>query len=152
DRTPEDRALAYLSREVPRWSAENKCYSCHNNGDAARALYVAYRQSHWFPAKALADTTRWLGRPQGWDHNGGEGPFSDKVQARLQFAAALVEAVDAGLIKDKDALARAAALVAEHQQPDGSWQIGAEGSLGSPATHGVALATSLARRTLQRAD
>ncbi len=27
--TPEERALAYLAREVPRWSAENHCYSCH---------------------------------------------------------------------------------------------------------------------------
>ena len=30
------RALQFLSREVPSWSIENKCYSCHNNGDAAR--------------------------------------------------------------------------------------------------------------------
>jgi hypothetical protein len=150
--TPEDRALAYLGREVPRWSAENKCYSCHNNGDAARALYVAKRLAYTVPAKALEDTSRWLARPQRWDHNGGEGPFNDKVLARLQFAATLVEARDAGLVKDNEALARAAALVAGHQQKDGSWRIGAEDSLGSPATHGAALATSLARRTLQKAD
>ena len=37
----EDRALAYLIREVPAWSREHKCFSCHNNGDAARALYTA---------------------------------------------------------------------------------------------------------------
>ncbi len=39
----EARAVAFLSREVPRWSRENHCYSCHNNGDAARALYQASR-------------------------------------------------------------------------------------------------------------
>ncbi|MFO1532763.1 MAG: ArsA-related P-loop ATPase, partial [Thermoplasmatota archaeon] len=33
----------HLAREVPRWSAENHCYSCHHNGDAARALYAAAR-------------------------------------------------------------------------------------------------------------
>ena len=42
-RRPEARAVAFLSREVPRWSRENHCYSCHNNGDAARALYQASR-------------------------------------------------------------------------------------------------------------
>ena len=35
---PEARAVAFLVREVPSWSVENKCYSCHNNGDAARAI------------------------------------------------------------------------------------------------------------------
>src|SRR5437667_8821460 len=91
DASPEARALAYLAREVPRWSAENKCYSCHNNGDAARALYRALRLGEPVPAGAVADTSRWLSRPAQWDHNGGEGPFSDKQLARIQFAAALVE-------------------------------------------------------------
>ena len=72
--SPETRALAYLAHEVPRWSRENKCYSCHNNGDAARALYVAMRLSLPVPSKALKDTSHWLARPQQWDHNGGEGP------------------------------------------------------------------------------
>src|SRR5262249_25750881 len=34
----EERAVAYLVREVPLWSQENHCFSCHNNGDGARAL------------------------------------------------------------------------------------------------------------------
>ena len=38
---PELRAVGFLSHEVPKWSRENHCYSCHNNGDAARALYEA---------------------------------------------------------------------------------------------------------------
>jgi hypothetical protein len=150
--TPESRALAYLAREVPRWSPENKCYSCHNNGDAARALYRASRLSYPLPAEVLADTSRWLAQPQRWDHNGGEGPFSDKKLARIQFAAALVEALDAGQVKEKQPLVRAAELVAEHQHADGSWQVEAEGNTGSPATYGACLATHLARRTLQRAD
>jgi hypothetical protein len=150
--TPEDRALAYLAREVPAWSAKNKCYSCHNNGDAARALYVAKRLWYSVPDKALADTSRWLAKPVGWDHNGGDTPNKDKVLARIQFAAALVEAIDAGQVKGKQALASAAELVAEEQRKDGSWKIGAEGTIGAPATHGDVLATQFARRTLQRAD
>jgi hypothetical protein len=39
DSSPEDRAVAFLTREVPLWFEENGCFSCHNNGDAARVLY-----------------------------------------------------------------------------------------------------------------
>jgi hypothetical protein len=150
--TPEARALAYLVEEVPRWSKENNCFSCHNNGDGARALYAAVRLGHKVPAKALEDTSRWLGKPERWDHNGGEGPFSDKLLARIQFGAALVEAVDAGLVKDREALGRAAELVAASQQKDGSWQVDAESAVGSPGTYGPALATHFARRLLKRGD
>src|SRR5262249_30118388 len=148
---PEQRALAYLAREVPRWARENKCYSCHNNGDAARALYVAVRVSHPVPMNALDDTSRWLERPQQWDHNGGEGPYSDKKLARIQFAAALLTALDAGLVKDRQALVRAAQLVVEQQEKDGSWQVDAFGAIGSPVTYGSCLATYQARRILQSA-
>ncbi len=149
---PEERALAYLAREVPRWAVHNRCYSCHNNGDAARALYVAARLGRRVPPEALADTTRWLARPAGWDRNGGEGPFNDRKLARLQFAASLVEAADAGLVKDGTALERAAERVAGHQEEDGSWVTSADGAVGSPTAYARALATYLARRTLARAD
>src|SRR5437588_8866721 len=92
--SPEKRALAYLAREVPRWSTENKCFSCHNNGDAARALYTAVRLGYDVPKKALEDTSRWLQRPAQWDHNGGETGISDKGLARIQFASALVDALE----------------------------------------------------------
>src|SRR2546426_2310157 len=94
--TPEERAIAYLAREVPRWSADNKCFSCHNNGDAARALYTAVKLSYRVPAGALDDTSAWLATPDRWDQNGGEGPFSDRRLARIQFAAALRTAVETG--------------------------------------------------------
>jgi hypothetical protein len=150
--TPEGRAVAYLSREVPRWSAENSCYSCHNNGDAARALYAAVRLSRPVPERALADTTLWLSRPERWDHNGGEGPATDKGLAHIQFAAALAAAQGAGLLQDRKPLTRAADLVARGQEADGSWTVGAPGTTGAPATYGTCLATALARRTLETAD
>jgi hypothetical protein len=150
--TPEDRALAYLAREVPAWSLDNKCYSCHNNGDAARALYAAHRLGHKLPEKALADTTRWIADPVRWDDNGGDPKFSDKRLARLQFALTLLEAGEAGLVKDPNPLRDAAALVAAGQHTDGSWPVGADGALGSPATHGTTLATAEASRLLRRAD
>jgi hypothetical protein len=151
-KTPEERALAFLAVEVPRWSAENQCYSCHNNGDAARALYRAQRGTHAVPAKSLEDTTRWLARPEGWDKNGGDSSPKDQGLARVQFAAALLEAGAAGQLTDRAPLLRAAALVAEHQKKEGCWKPDGEETVGSPATYGTALTTYQARRVLQQAD
>jgi squalene cyclase len=150
--TPESRAIAYLSREVPRWSADNKCYSCHNNGDAARALYTAHRLKHSLPAKTLDDTSAWLTKPENWHKNGGDVEFKDDGLARIQFAAALVEALEAGLVKERKPLLAAAELVAKDQRTDGSWQAQFGIAIGSPVTYGTPLATVQARRVLQKAD
>src|SRR3954447_21847445 len=98
---PEQRAAAYLSQEVPKWARENHCYSCHNNGDAARALYQAARSGRRVDQRALADTTGWLLQPAGWDHNGGDGPFNDKRLARIAFTAALATAVSTDWVRDR---------------------------------------------------
>lgn len=147
-----NRAIAYLTREVPAWSVKNKCFSCHNNGDGARALYMAVRLGHSVPKKSLTDTSNWLTRPEKWDKIGDEAGSSDKNLARIQFAAALVDALDAGVITNQEVLGKAAIHVAENQKPDGSWQVDAPGNVGSPATYGPCLATCLARRTLLKAD
>jgi hypothetical protein len=142
--TPLDRAVAYLTAEVPRWSRENGCFSCHNNGDAARALFAAKARGIAVPAAAIADTVAWLKTPGSWDENKGNPAFSDKKLARLQFA---IAAVDAG------ANARAAAeSIVALQDPDGSWTVDASTPAGSPVTWGTALATWLASNALQRAQ
>jgi hypothetical protein len=148
----ESRALAFLAREVPSWSVKHKCYSCHNNGDAAKALYQAVRLSYPVPAEALTDTTRWLSLPGSWDENKGDPAFSDKALARIHFAAALSEAMNAKLVKDREVLIEAARLVVEHQQSDGSWKVEQPGNIGSPVTYGACLATAIARQTLHKAD
>ena len=152
DSSPEDRAVAFLTREVPLWFEENDCFSCHNNGDAARALYQAHTLSYPIPARALSDTTDWLGRPLEWDDNKGEPGFSDKKLARIQFSAALVEAFEAGFIEDREVLIEAAEALLPYQRANGSWPIDPEGALGSPVTYGAHLATYMARRTLETAD
>jgi len=150
---PVRRSLDYLAREVPRWSRENRCYSCHNNGDAARALYAARGRTPAATAGALDDTTRWLSRPEGWDKNGGDGPFSDKRLARVQFASALAAANASGASAARAPLARAARLLAADQADDGSWPIDDGGApVGSPAAYGRSLATLSARDTLRAAD
>jgi hypothetical protein len=150
--SPEERALAFLAREVPAWSVKNKCYSCHNNGDGARALYVAHRLKFAIPATALGDTSGWVARPQGWDKNGGDVEYKDEGLARIQFAAALVDAIEAGLVKDRQPLLAAAELVAAGQGKEGSWQGEFKGDVGSPITYGISLSTVQARRVLLKAD
>lgn len=145
----EARAVAYLAREVPRWKAENDCYSCHNNGDAARALLRARARGHEV-GQAMDDTLEWLRRPRAWDRNKTEGGIDDKPLARIQFASALSVAVRTGLAS-RDQLADAAPIVAADQRPDGSWQLDVSQSLGSPTTYGTALATASARRMLAAA-
>ncbi|HUG82123.1 MAG TPA: prenyltransferase/squalene oxidase repeat-containing protein [Bryobacterales bacterium] len=144
----ETAALDYLSQQVPLWKTGNGCYSCHNNGDGARVLYAAQRLGHK-PAP-LQDTTDWLSRPQDWDENRGAPEFSDKKLARIQFAAALEAAVEAGLAP-RQALVTAARSLLPHQESDGSWKIDESGLAGSPITYGAALATYAARRVLKSA-
>jgi hypothetical protein len=153
---PERHAVAYLAQETPRWYADNHCFSCHNNGDGARALFLAVERGYAVPAKALEDTLRWLRDPAGWDHNPANPGFSDKRLARIQFAAALAEAWRTGYTRDRDAVSRAAESLVSEQESDGaslgSWKIDTGGMAGAPATYGSALATYMARRTLEIAD
>ena len=64
------------------------------------------------------------------------------------FAASLLAAREAGLLDEPAALVRAAESLLPHQEPDGSWQVDAAGSVGSPTTWGAHLATLFARRVL----
>ena len=146
--TPEDRAIAHLVREVPDWPTTEKCFSCHNNGVAAAALFAAVRRGHKVPEKSLAETLRWLSQPAKWSGKREGGAPTDETLVRIQFGAALADALDAGLVKERQPLRDAAKLIAAVQAKDGSWQVNAEGLLGSPTTLGTALATHMARRVL----
>jgi len=148
---PETKALEFLKREVPAWSKENGCFSCHNNGDAARALYTATGKGYDVPSEVLADTTAWIRKPERWEENKGDPGFSDKRLANLQFTASLMAAFQSGHVRDGTALKAAARKVAADQDRDGAWHIELQNSIGSPATYGTPLATYLALKTLERA-
>ena len=153
DGTAIDRALGYLSREVPAWSRDNKCFSCHNNGDAARALYQAVKLGRMIDPAATSDTDDWLAHPERWDHNGGDGPFSDKILARVAFTSGLASAVAAGRAEGgKAALIAAGRRLVADQNPDGSWRVESAETVGSPATYGQPLATWLAVDALRATD
>ena len=148
--TAETAAVAYLSVEVPRWRMEHPCYSCHNNGDATRALIAASRRGLMGDRAAegrLDETLAWLRMPERWALNSEDGGVKDLPLARIQFGSALQMLVDAGRA-DRTALDRAAALILADQRADGAWPIAASGAVGSPAAYGTTLATAAARRVL----
>jgi hypothetical protein len=146
--TAEAKAIEFLQREVPAWSRENGCFSCHNNGDGARALYGARRIGYRVAPQALADTTDWVTRPGQWEHNKGDPGFSDQRLASIQFAASLLAARDSGQVIDRRSLEEAARKVAADQGDDGAWHVEPHNPVGSPATYGTTLATFMAWRTL----
>ncbi|MAV35369.1 MAG: hypothetical protein CMJ59_07910 [Planctomycetaceae bacterium] len=147
-----ERAVAYLQREVPAWSVKHRCFSCHNNGDAARALFAAQAAGFAVPQQALAGTRQWLAAPDNWKNNGGDQRFSDQRLAQFQFSMALSGAARARVITDVSALQRAATLTAKQQQTDGSWPLGTGGIVASPITYGRHLATAMGKDLLQQSD
>jgi hypothetical protein len=140
------RAVTFLSKEVPKWHADHSCYSCHNNGDATRALIVAGLRGYDV-GSAVDDTVDFLRVPSRWDQNKAPGGFDDRTLARIQFGSALAAATRAGRAPDST-LVDAAKIIAGDQQGDGSWTLDASKSLASPATYGTLLATASARATL----
>ena len=115
------RGVDYLKVEVPKWKAEHPCYSCHNNGDATRALLVAGAKGYDI-GTSLDDTLAFLKQPAKWDQNKAPSGFDDKALARVQFASALAVAERHGKAASTDLEAAAKLLVAD-QKPDGSWQL-----------------------------
>ena len=141
------RGVGFLATEVPKWKAEHPCYSCHNNGDATRALLVA--QSKGFDiGTSVDDTLAFLKQPAAWEQNKTrDGSGDDKTLARVQFASALAVAERHGKASSTDLEAAAKLLIAD-QQLDGSWTLDQSKSIASPATYGTIIATWSARTTL----
>ena len=115
------KGVDYLKVEVPKWKKEHPCYSCHNNGDATRALLVAGSKGYDI-GTSLDDTLTFLKQPATWDQNKAPSGFDDKALARVQFASALAVAERHGKAASTDLEAAAKLLVAD-QKPDGSWEL-----------------------------
>ncbi len=140
------RGVGYLVKEVPKWKAEHPCYSCHNNGDATRALLVAGAKGYDI-GTSLDDTLAFLKQPATWDQNKAPDGVDDKALARVQFGSALAVAERHGKAASTDLQAAAKLLVAD-QKADGSWTLDDSQSIGSPTTYGPIIATWSARSTL----
>jgi squalene cyclase len=143
------RATNYLRAEVPRWRREHPCYSCHNNGDGARALIAASRKG-LVRIDQFNDAVAWLRAPDRWSSNSADGGVKDLPLSRIQFAAALQGLVAAGG-GSQAALDIAANLVAADQRSDGAWPISATSNVGTPSGYGTPLATAVAASVLRSA-
>jgi hypothetical protein len=140
------KGVQYLKVEVPKWKAEHSCYSCHNNGDATRALLVAQAKGYDI-GPSVDDTLQFLKQPATWNQNKAPAEVDDKTLATIQFASALTVAERHGKAASTD-LEAAAKLLVAGQQPDGSWQLDDSQGLGSPASYGTLIATWSARTSL----
>jgi hypothetical protein len=129
-------AVAYLEAEVPSWKPQNGCYSCHNNGDGARAVLVASGAQN----PAVADTLRFLRDPGKW-------PKDLAPLALVQFANALFASGESGA-----PFRQAVEQFASKQKADGHFEMDAEAAAGSPVTYGPVLGTVIARDLLMRGD
>jgi len=143
------KAVTYLANELSSWNTDHTCYSCHNNGDAIRALTIARDQGFSFRATEFEQTIQWLKRPTEWSKNGPDGEFNDRRLAKLQFAAALAS-IETRHPTARQPLQDAAALLASDLLPDGSWPGQPFGTIGSPITYGAFLATAQARDVLRQ--
>jgi len=151
----EQKAIHYLSQHIPQWKPQQKCFSCHHNGDATRAMFLARQKGFCLPKEVPKETIAWLKHPRRWKNNaGGQGPQNDKKLAAIQFANALCKMFE---LKDRPksllpTLEIAAKLVLTHQEKDGSWKVDADSLLGSPVTYGRTLATGICRNILIKAN
>ncbi len=154
-----EASVGFLAVETPKWRREHKCFSCHNNGDAARALLKAKQLGFAVPDASLADTIDWLANPKRWEEKpkarggdgGSESGSKDLSLARLQFSLALELAIKTETIADRSVLDSAALKLALDQTADGSWKISDNGVVAAPATYGPVLSTLLASRVLASA-
>jgi hypothetical protein len=147
------RAIHYLSREVAAWNPEHNCFSCHNNGDGAAALFLAgLSQATPATPDSLTNTVAWLKRPEVWHENKGDPAYSDFKLARIQFGGALLNATYLDPSLFHPALPEAARQIAADQDADGSWKIETDSSPGSPVTYGNAIATARAIKILSLTD
>src|SRR5262245_44101518 len=78
------KGVGDIKVEVPKWKAEHPCYSCHNNGDATRAMLVAGAKG-FDVGTALDDTLNFLRDPSQWDQNKAPAGIDNKALARVQF-------------------------------------------------------------------
>jgi len=147
--TATKRAVDYLAQEVPRWRREHPCYSCHNNGDGAKALVAASRRG-LIDLRQVEDAIGWLRAPERWSLNSEEGGVKDLPLSRIQFSAAL-QALRASGGADQAAMDRAAGMVIADQRPDGSWPISVATNVGTPTGYGTPLATVVASGVLRGA-
>lgn len=144
-----DRARRYLIAEEAAWRKDHRCFSCHNQGLALRAVWLAERQ----PSRLPADDpiARWVVEPGLWQVENRLGE-NDQSMADLLFARTALTAHRRGVIRlTPQTLQQIAQRVASHLETGDRWPSDATSPLASPLSLGPILGTHLACRVLSEA-
>ena len=146
------KAFQYLEKESLQWVQENKCYSCHNNGDAARALFLTSpKLAARFSGPQWRELIEWYQEPDKWNEASNRELDLSPTLGLVQFAATSIEAQRQTLRPmPPSGYARIRSLILAAQHEDGSWHLENEGQLGSPATYGNVLGTLRALEILAK--
>jgi hypothetical protein len=147
------RAQEFLTRELAQWHAEERCASCHHDGDAARVLWSFDAGFDALREARLAEHRHRLLRSSLWCDPQADPRFRDERLALVQRAAALHAALARGARLDVGAMESLfEALRAEQEEP-GCWLGSTTTGLGGPVTYGPFLATAVALGALdERVD
>ncbi|MBK9388087.1 MAG: hypothetical protein IPN34_24985 [Planctomycetes bacterium] len=143
------RAQEFLTRELAQWHAEERCASCHHDGDAARVLWSidagfdALRE-----ARLAAHRDRLLRSPL-WCDPQADPRFREEGLALVQRAAALHAALARGARLDAAAVVGLLEALRAQQEEPGNWLGSTATGLGGPVTYGPFLATAVALGVLE---
>ncbi len=136
------RAFNYLLDESSNWSGENNCFSCHNNGDAVRALLAYQQEPHTFAGSSWRKLLKWFDQPGEWLKSPSDEFGESPILTFIQFGTARLAAQSGGLMAKNRVIESAIQEeLLKSQSPEGYWKVEPEGHIGSPGTYGNALAS-----------
>ena len=139
------QAAAYLKREAEVWPDENGCYSCHNNGDAARVLFGQHDFSSQLQGERWKTMLNWYVQPEKWLSAKTDEVSLSPALYTIQFGKGLLSAETSGLLAPtQQQRYEVGRLVADHQNEQGYWPIEPAGTVGSPGTYGNTLGVAFA--------
>ena len=136
------RAFDYLLLESTSWSPDNGCFSCHNDGDAFRALLAYDKESQSLRAPQWQSLLNWFQRPEEWLKSKSAEIGESPILTFIQFGTARQAAQNAGWIEAEESVERTIRNeLLKTQSRAGYWQVEPDRTIGSPGTYGNALAS-----------
>ena len=144
-----NKAVDYLAQASLTWPIENRCFSCHNNGDTVRVLAQVEPTELRTHKDDWQATFQWLVQPHLWETSKTDEAPQNPVLAPIQFGSALVALRQANLLSPpSQTIDETVRLIVQGPDPAGFWPVEPAGHLGSPGTFGNSLATTIAVRIL----
>ncbi len=142
---PLTQARAYIIQEANAWYPENNCYSCHNHGDAVRALLLNDPDGTQLQSPAWDPFWQWLADPKQWMSDAAPESRESPILVRIQFGALLAVAQQNQRISlSPNKQRRFIQTLSDLASSDGYWAVEPTSQIGSPVTYGNPLATAMA--------